>query len=59
LYLQKHRIEAPAVEKDAPKQTITVRVKREPTKAGIDPLHKLVDRFPRDNVQNVEAAEGA
>jgi ABC-2 type transport system permease protein len=47
LYLQKQKIE-----KD---QTgLTVIVDKEPAQAGIDPLNKLIDRNPEDNVMKVE-----
>ena len=41
------------------KGTFTVTVDREPAKAGIDPMNKLVDRMPEDNVIAVEKKEGA
>jgi ABC-2 type transport system permease protein len=31
-------------------QTITIRVKGKPVKAGIDPYNKLIDRIPDDNM---------
>ena len=34
--------------------TVTVRVKGEPSRAGVDPLNKLIDRKPDDNVTDVE-----
>lgn len=46
VYLQKHLI-------NKPQQTITVSVKQQPTKAGIDPLHILVDRDADDNVTSI------
>jgi hypothetical protein len=47
LYIQKHKIK--------PGQTtITVRVKGEPAKAGIDPYNKLIDRIPDDNTVTIE-----
>ena len=33
---------------------ITVVVDRKPSKAGIDPLNKLIDRRPKDNAITVE-----
>lgn len=33
---------------------ITLIVDRKPAKAGIDPLNKLIDRRPKDNVVNVD-----
>jgi ABC-2 type transport system permease protein len=43
LYLQKHKI-------DQEKTDITVTVDKVPAKAGIDPVDKLIDRNPDDNV---------
>ena len=34
--------------------TLTILVKREPVKAGIDTLNKLIDRHPDDNTVSVE-----
>ncbi len=42
--LQRHRI----------RQTITVTVPRRPARAGIDPLHKLIQREASDNVVEVQ-----
>ncbi len=47
LYLQKHKIEKERTE-------LTLMVDRLPSKAGIDPLNKLIDRSPEGNVINVE-----
>jgi hypothetical protein len=47
LYLEKKRI-------DQPKMTFEVVVDSEPSKAGIDPLNKLIDRNPEDNTKTVE-----
>ncbi|AFM06111.1 aminopeptidase N [Bernardetia litoralis DSM 6794] len=47
LYLEKHQI-------TKENSTIKVKVKGKPVKAGIDPLNKLIDKHPDDNVQNVE-----
>ena len=47
LYLAKHRIRAGV-------QTVRVIVKEMPERAGIDPLHKLIDREGDDNVREVE-----
>ncbi len=47
LYLQKHKIKPG-------KTTLTIKVKGEPVKAGIDPLNKLIDRIPDDNTISVE-----
>ena len=38
------------------RQTIRVTVAREPTRAGVDPYHKLIDRDGGDNVVAVGAA---
>ena len=46
LYLQKHRI-------DAAESEITIEVEGTPSRAGIDPLNKLVDRKPKDNLVTV------
>ena len=35
-------------------QTLTIRVKGKPVKAGIDPYNKLIDRIPDDNIGDVE-----
>ena len=48
LYLQKHRLETSESE-------IIIQVDGRPAKAGIDPLNKLVDRKPKDNVISVRA----
>jgi hypothetical protein len=47
LYLQKQKIEKDRTE-------LTVTVDKEPAQAGIDPLNKLIDRNPEDNVMKVE-----
>ena len=47
LYLEKHRIKPG-------ESTITITVKGEPDKAGIDPYNKLIDRIPDDNTQDVD-----
>ena len=47
LYLEKHLIKPG-------ESTITIRVKGEPDKAGIDPYNKLIDRIPDDNTQDVD-----
>ncbi len=47
LYIQKYKIK--------PGETsLTIRVKGEPVKAGIDPYSKLIDRAPDDNMISVE-----
>jgi hypothetical protein len=35
-----------------------VVVDQEPKKAGIDPLNKLIDRNPENNITSVSAAAG-
>ena len=47
IYLKKHHITSKALQ-------IKLTVSTEPTKAGIDPLIKLIDRHPDDNVKPVE-----
>jgi hypothetical protein len=46
LYLQKQHVTGPEV-------TVSVVVGSRPTRAGIDPLNKLIDRTPTDNVKDV------
>lgn len=50
IYLQKHKL-------DKSEMTLHITVGTKPTKAGIDPLHKLIDRNPDDNVENVAIVE--
>jgi hypothetical protein len=47
LYLQKHKI-------DQERQEFTVTVDKVPSHAGIDPLIKLIDRNPDDNLAEVK-----
>jgi hypothetical protein len=47
LYLQKQKIEQES-------QNFTITVDKQPSQAGIDPLIKLIDRNPDDNVIKVE-----
>ena len=47
LYLQKHKIEKDESE-------LTIAVEHQPTRAGIDPLDKLIDRAPDDNMAGVK-----
>jgi hypothetical protein len=47
LYLTRHRIRSGS-------QTIVVSVPRPPSRAGIDPYRKLIDRQREDNVADVE-----
>ena len=47
LYLQKHKF-------DQEKQTFEIRVNQQPVKEGVDPIHKLIDPNPDDNVGKVE-----
>jgi len=46
LYLQKHHVTGPEL-------TVQVTVENRPTRAGIDPYNKLIDRTPSDNVRAV------
>ncbi len=50
VYLQKHLINSEASE-------IRIEVLAEPSKAGIDPLNKLIDRHPDDNSKTVVLKE--
>ncbi|WP_224245460.1 ABC transporter permease/M1 family aminopeptidase [Hyalangium gracile] len=50
LYLERHRLRSGA-------QSLRVRVKSEPARAGIDPRHLLIDVNPEDNVEAVKRAE--
>ncbi|MEM6298309.1 MAG: M1 family aminopeptidase [Bacteroidota bacterium] len=50
IYLQKHRFTEDT-------KTLEIRVKEEPTRAGVDPLNILIDRHPKDNVKKVEVEE--
>ncbi len=47
LYLAKHPL-------GSGEQTLRLEVEGEPARAGIDPLNKLIDRAPRDNLVDVE-----
>jgi hypothetical protein len=49
LYLEKKRIRNGEWE-------FTVHVTEKPLKAGIDPINKLIDRRPEDNVTSVKMA---
>ncbi|MAE86888.1 MAG: aminopeptidase [Flammeovirgaceae bacterium] len=50
IYLKKHKIS-----QEENSYTLTIGAK--PTKAGIDPINKLIDRNPKDNVKTVEEKE--
>ncbi|MEQ9307012.1 MAG: hypothetical protein RJQ14_24070, partial [Marinoscillum sp.] len=50
IYLKKHKIT-----QEENEFTLTVGTK--PTKAGIDPINKLIDRNPKDNVKTVSEKE--
>jgi len=52
LYLKQHRIRSG-------KQTIVLTVPRLPTRAGIDPYRKLIERDRDDNVAAVVSKSGA
>ncbi|HEY5178094.1 MAG TPA: M1 family aminopeptidase [Terriglobales bacterium] len=47
LYLQKHKVEQEKTE-------LTLTVDKAPAQAGIDPLNKLIDRNPQDNIVAVK-----
>ncbi len=51
LYLKKHKV-------DKKDNTFTIIVKAEPSKAGIDPINKLIDRHSDDNTKSAVKAEG-
>ena len=51
IYLRKHRVRSGESE-------IVVEVTQRPTRAGIDPLHKLIDRDVDDNLQDVTRRAG-
>jgi ABC-2 type transport system permease protein len=50
LYLQKHKIDRSTMDFD-------VTVDKMPAQAGIDPLNKLIDRRPDDNLTKIVAAQ--
>jgi hypothetical protein len=50
IYLKKHHVTSDEYQ-------IKLTVNTKPTKAGIDPLIKLIDRHPDDNVKPVEEGE--
>jgi hypothetical protein len=49
LYLAKHHVTAPTTK-------LRLTVAEAPTRAGIDPYNKLVDRNSEDNLKKVEGA---
>ena len=49
LFLEKRRLKGG-------ESTFTVHVTEKPLKAGIDPINKLIDRRPEDNVTPVKMA---
>ena len=51
LYLKKHQISG--------NTKLTITTEQLPVKAGIDPINKLIDRNPDDNVVEVEEREGS
>jgi ABC-2 type transport system permease protein len=51
VYLQKHKI----TQKE---QNFTIKVAEKPSKAGIDPLNKLIDKHPEDNTKTAVKKEG-
>ena len=50
IYLQKHKI-------TQEENSFTLTVGAEPVKAGIDPINKLIDRNPKDNMKSVTEKE--
>jgi ABC-2 type transport system permease protein len=52
LYLQKHKI-------TKKENQFKITVKSKPRKAGIDPLHKLIDRHSNDNTKGLTKKEKA
>ena len=46
IYLKKHPFQQGTTE-------LTITVDRQPQTAGIDPLHKLIDTIPEDNVMPI------
>jgi hypothetical protein len=49
IYLKKHPIQSDTM-------TLTITVNQLPQRAGIDPLHKLIDKLPDDNIMVVTEA---
>ncbi len=49
IYLKKHKI-------TTPQNTISIAVNAIPSRAGIDPLHKLIGRHSDDNTRVVRKA---
>jgi len=52
IYLKKYLI-------DEQEKSFEITVDEKPFKAGIDPIYKLIDRNPEDNVKNLEEEEEA
>jgi hypothetical protein len=50
IYLKKHLV-------DEQEKSFTITVDEKPLKAGIDPIFKLIDRNPEDNIKELEAQE--
>jgi len=50
IYLKKHLI-------DSQEKNFEIIVDEKPLKAGIDPIFKLIDRNPEDNVKDLELQE--
>ncbi len=57
LYLKKHKINPTGNGAEKGTATIEITVSSKPTRAGIDPLNKLVDRTSDDNVTAVTVKE--
>ena len=51
IYLKKHKI-------TKKENTFTITVHEKPRKAGIDPLHKLIDRHSDDNTKGLSKKKG-
>lgn len=51
LYIKKHKI-------SGQESSFEIFVNEKPEKAGIDPINKLIDRNPKDNMKPVELIEG-
>ena len=50
IYLQKHKV-------TSKESTFVIRVHEKPSRAGIDPLHKLIDKHSDDNTRSVRERE--
>ncbi|MEO0469935.1 MAG: aminopeptidase, partial [Bacteroidota bacterium] len=61
VYMQKHKFAFDNPPADARGKTfnLSITVDAKPTKAGIDPINKLIDRNPEDNRKEAVKKEGA